>query len=223
MITIVDYDAGNIRSIANMLRAIGVSARISSDPEEVVEAERLILPGVGHFDYGMRQLRNRGLVEALNTRVLRDGIPLLGICLGAQLLTRSSEEGSEEGLGWMDAQTVRFDRSRMREALRVPHMGWADVRALRPNPLLSEGDNQARFYHVHSFHLLCNDPSQEMMESYHGYPFTTGIGRDNILGVQFHPEKSHRFGMALLRAFLTWQPGSQRPAGEPAGQKTAAF
>ncbi len=204
MITIVDYDAGNIRSIVNMLKAIGAKSHVSSDPAEIAEAEKLILPGVGHFDYGMRQLHARGLVEALNKRVVKDGVPFLGICLGAQLLTRSSEEGTETGLGWIAARTVRFDRARMGEALRVPHMGWSDVWSVRANPLLDESDASARFYHVHSFHIACDDPDQEIMRTRHGYAFTTAVGRDNILGVQFHPEKSHRFGTALLRRFAAW-------------------
>lgn len=206
MITIVDYDAGNIKSIVNMLRALGVASRISGEPGEIATAERLILPGVGHFDHGMGELCKRGLVAALERRVREDGIPILGICLGAQLLTRSSEEGTQPGLGWINGRTVRFDRARMDTSLRVPHMGWADTRALRANPLLDGAADGARFYFVHSYHIICDDPGQAILGARYGYDFTCGVQRANILGVQFHPEKSHRFGMQVLRNFAAWNP-----------------
>lgn len=206
MITIVDYDAGNIRSIVNMLRTLGVRSRISNHPAEILEAERLILPGVGHFDYGMRNLIKRGLVDALAKRVLDDGVPILGICLGAQLLTRSSDEGDRLGLGWIEARTVRFDRTRMDARLRVPHMGWAETWSLRDNPMTCSIPDDARFYYVHSYHLVCDRDENALLAARHGYDFTAAIGQKNILGVQFHPEKSHRFGSAVLRSFSTWQP-----------------
>lgn len=206
MITIVDYDTGNIRSIVNMLRALGVESRISGEPGQIATAERLILPGVGHFDHGMSELRKRGLVAPLERRVREEGMPILGICLGAQLLTRSSEEGSLPGLGWIDGRTVRFDRARMNARLRVPHMGWADTWAMRDNPLLEDASGDARFYYVHGYHIVCDDPAQAILGAHHGYDFISGVKRANVLGVQFHPEKSHRFGMRVLRNFAAWKP-----------------
>lgn len=206
MITIVDYSVGNIKSVANMLRALGAASRISSSPDEIAQAERLILPGVGHFDHGMRELHERGLIAALSARVLEDRIPILGICLGAQLLTRSSEEGDRPGLGWIDATAVRFDSSRMDPRLCVPHMGWADTWALRTHLLFAGLPDDTRFYYVHSYHLACDAPDQAVLAARHGYDFVSGVARGNILGVQFHPEKSHRFGMQLLRNFIAWQP-----------------
>lgn len=205
MITIVDYDAGNLKSIVNMLRALGASSRISGDPAEIAGAEKLILPGVGHFDYGMGQLEARGLVDVLNRRVLQDRVPILGICLGAQLLTRGSEEGDRPGLGWIAGETVRFDRGRMDARLRVPHMGWAETWATRENPL-SEALHDARFYYVHNYHLVCDDACEAILAANYGYDFTVGVQRGNVLGVQFHPEKSHRFGMQLLQNFVGWRP-----------------
>jgi glutamine amidotransferase len=205
MITIIDYDAGNIKSVVNMLRAFGAPSRITGDPAEIAAAEKLILPGVGHFDYGMGQLEARGLVDVLNRRVLEDGVPILGICLGAQLLTRGSEEGNRAGLGWVAGETVRFDRSRMDARLRVPHMGWADTWATRESPL-SDGLSDARFYYVHSYHLACDSAREAILAANYGYDFTVGVQRGNVLGVQFHPEKSHRFGMQLLQNFVVWRP-----------------
>jgi imidazole glycerol-phosphate synthase subunit HisH len=208
MITIVDYDAGNIKSIVNMLRALGIASRISSDPAEIVKADKLVLPGVGHFDYGMKELLRRGLVAALNQRVVTDGIPLLGICLGAQLMMRGSAEGVEPGLGWVDGDTVAFDRRRLDRQLRVPHMGWAETRSQRDNPLQPGLAADARFYFVHSFHIVCDREENVLFKAEHGYEFVAGVRRANILGVQFHPEKSHRFGMQVLRNFGNWQPNA---------------
>lgn len=209
MITIVDYDAGNIKSIQNMLRAIGATSMVSKSTEDLARASKIILPGVGHFDYGMGQLRASGLVDVLNLRVARDRTPLLGICLGAQLLTRGSEEGRSPGLGWIDAQTVKFDRSRMHETNRVPHIGWSQTVQTKQNPLSQGLGDDARFYFVHSYHIACDDPDQEILRAHYGYDFTCGVQKDNILGVQFHPEKSHRFGMQLLRNFVAWTPASK--------------
>lgn len=207
MITIIDYGAGNIRSIVNMLRSLSIKVAVADTPEAIRQATRLILPGVGHFDFGMSELENRGLVDALNARVLEARVPILGICLGAQLLTRSSEEGQRAGLGWIDARTVRFDKSRLPERLRIPHMGWSDTWAERPSAFSAAVTTDARFYYVHSYHLLCDAPEQSILAAQYGYPFTAAVQRDNIAGVQFHPEKSHRFGMQILKAFAAWQPG----------------
>lgn len=206
MITIVDYDAGNIRSVENMLAALGIKSRISSDPSEIRRAEKLILPGVGHFDHGMGVLHERGLVEALNRRVMEERAPILGICLGAQLLTRGSEEGNRPGLGWIAGETRAFDRARMDRPLPVPHMGWSDCWVANPNPLTEQSPADMRFYFVHSFHLVVDEPGDAIIDAHYGYDFVAAIGRGNVMGVQFHPEKSHRFGMDILRCFARWQP-----------------
>lgn len=201
MIVVVDYGLGNLGSISNMFRKIGVSAQPSGDPSRVAAAERFVLPGVGAFDAGMSSLRASGLIPILEERVLRDGAPLLGICLGLQLLTRSSEEGSERGLGWLAARTVRFRfSSEDHRGLKVPHMGWNRVTAERGDAwpsLLGE----PRFYFVHSYHVDCDNGSDVMATTTYGYRFPVAIRHGNIVGVQFHPEKSHRYGMAVLRDF----------------------
>lgn len=203
MIVIVDYRAGNLVSIRNMLRRLGHDCVISGKADDILAAEKLILPGVGHFDHGMNQLRDSGLIEALHRRAVTEATPLLGICLGAQLLTRRSDEGREPGLGWFDAETVAFDQTRLPSRLRIPHMGWADVKTERETKLFAEMPAEARFYFVHKYHLVCGCPEDVIVTARHGYDFVAGIERGNIAGVQFHPEKSHKFGMCLLNNFVT--------------------
>lgn len=198
MITIVDYGLGNAGSIANMLRRLGHQSLISADPGQVRSAERLILPGVGAFDHGMAGLERNGLREALEDRVLRNGVPILGICLGLQLLTAGSEEGSRAGLGWVNASTKAF-RGRVGADVKVPHMGWNTVAPLRECPL--DFDAACRFYFVHSYFVECADPSLACGRTEYGIAFASVLCSGNIMGVQFHPEKSHRFGMKLLDSF----------------------
>lgn len=200
MIVIIDYGLGNSRSIQNMLIRENIETVITSDIDCVKAAERLILPGVGHFQYGMKQLRQRGLLSLLSNRVLCEKTPILGICLGAQLLGYSSEEGSSPGLGWIKMKTVAFDRSRLSRADKVPHMGWAETRHTS-HPLFDGLEEPARFYYVHSYHFCCVDPGSVISTAQHGYSFPTGVANGNILGVQFHPEKSHAFGRRLLANF----------------------
>jgi imidazole glycerol-phosphate synthase subunit HisH len=199
MITIVDYGVGNLASIANMLKKGGAQSLITSDPGALADAEKLILPGVGAFDAGMKHLAARKLIEPLNRAVLERRVPVIGLCLGMQLMTKRSTEGSETGLGWLDADTVRF---RIDDpSVKVPHMGWNTMRFTHASPLADGLDDDARFYFVHSFHLVCRDRADILGETHYGYDFASSIERDNIMGVQFHPEKSHRFGLQLLRNF----------------------
>jgi glutamine amidotransferase len=208
MIVVVDYGVGNLASISNMLRRLNVEASISSDVAVIEAAEKIILPGVGAFDHAMRKLRDGRLLPALERRVLGDGVPLLGLCLGAQLHTRASEEGREAGLGWVDAVSVRFDETRASGKLAIPHMGWSDVKCVRPHILLETEELEPRFYFAHSYHIQCGDPSLTIGTARHGYDFTAAIDSGNVMGVQFHPEKSHVFGMRLLRNFCKLERGA---------------
>ena len=200
-IVIVDYKVGNLGSIQNMLKKIGVASEISGDADRIRAAHKLILPGVGAFDPGMDHLRHSGLVEVLEERVKGAGVPILGICLGMQLMTRGSAEGRRPGLGWIDADSLLFEPRD--PALKVPHMGWNRVLPTRPSELTDELPPEARFYFVHSYFVRCHDPQDVLLTTRHGENFHSAFHRANIWGVQFHPEKSHRFGMALLQNFAT--------------------
>lgn len=202
MVVIVDYGVGNLGSISNMIRKVGGRASVGSTNEDIAHAEMLILPGVGAFDSGMRHLHASGLIDTLNRRVLEDGVPVLGICLGAQLMTNSSEEGQERGLGWFDACTVKFDFTDLQGKWRLPNVGWRDVWAQNGYNMLEGIKELPRFYFVHSYHFATDDPTIVSMVTNYGFDFACGLRRKNIHCVQFHPEKSHFFGMQFLRNFL---------------------
>jgi len=207
-ILVVDYGMGNLGSILNMLRKVGVAAGLSQGPEDVLKAGKLILPGVGAFATAIGNLRARGYVDALNRKVLAEKTPILGICLGMQLFSKRSEEGGEPGLGWLDAQTVRFQFPAAGRQPKVPHMGWNSIRLLRESPLFPEAEDDRRFYFVHSFHMQCNDGRDVLARTFYGGEFTSAVCRGNIVGTQFHPEKSHRFGLAFFKAFAAWSPAA---------------
>jgi imidazole glycerol-phosphate synthase subunit HisH len=185
-----------------MLRTLGVESQLSADPSELSRSDSIILPGVGAFDEGMARLRAAGLVDVLKRLVIDAHKPVLGICLGMQLFGRSSEEGLSPGLGWIAAETKRFRFSNSATNLRVPHMGWNTVDHDGRPPLFQNMESPARFYFVHSYHVVCDAPEDVVATAEHGLVFTAAITRGNITGVQFHPEKSHRFGMCVLRNFL---------------------
>jgi imidazole glycerol-phosphate synthase subunit HisH len=210
MITIIDYGLGNLGSVANMLRRIGVRSRISADPAVVGSASALILPGVGHFDEGMAQLHDRGLVPVLNECVRERKVPLLGICLGAQLLARRSDEGQRPGLGWVAADVVKFDFG-TRPALPVPHMGWNDVELSDPE-MFTGLSADARFYFVHSFHFRVDAPAHAVAWCTYGFRFVAAVRSGHVWGCQFHPEKSHRFGMKVLENWVQFTQGVARAA-----------
>ena len=201
MITIIDYGIGNLGSIKNMLKKAGVKSRISSTEEEIGEAEKLILPGVGAFDYGMSQLRNAVYFDTLNKRVQEDKIPVLGICLGAQLLTEGSEEGELPGLGWIKGRTIKFREEKMDDKLKVPHMGWNEVETKKESRLFEDMYEEPRFYFVHTYHIKCEEERYVLVLSCYGYDFLAGVENENVVGVQFHPEKSHKYGLKLLTNF----------------------
>jgi glutamine amidotransferase len=199
MITIVDYGVGNVASLQNMLEYIGVRSAISGRPEEIGRAGKLILPGVGAFDHAMATLDARGLREPLRAAAAR-GAPLLGVCLGMQLLAGSSEEGKLPGLELIDGAAERLSPD-PGAGLKVPNIGWAEVDPVPGAPLFEAGAERERFYFVHSYHLVCRDPADVAATIDYGGAITVAVSRGNVHGVQFHPEKSHRFGMRLMKAF----------------------
>lgn len=201
-ITIIDYGMGNLGSIRNMLKHIGIKAVISSEIMDIQKAEKLILSGVGAFDNGMKNLNDLGLVSVLNEKVINKKTPILGICLGMQLFTKSSEEGELSGLGWLDTVTMKFKNSDGSNKLKIPHMGWNLVNPAKDSPLFNDILDEPRFYFVHSYHLVCVEQKDVLCSTCYGYNFVSGIEKDNIFGVQFHPEKSHKFGMKLLKNFV---------------------
>ena len=202
MLTIIDYNTGNLGSIKNMLKRLGIPSLITNDKEAIEQAEKLILPGVGHFDYGMQQLQQTGLIPILNKKVLEEKTPILGICLGVQLLTESSEEGNEKGLGWIKGKTVAFNKTKLAANQKIPSMGWTDVANYSQSKLFQNMYDEPRFYFVHSFHLVLENKSDCMVTAKYGYEFAAGIEHENIVGVQFHPEKSHKYGMKFLENFV---------------------
>jgi glutamine amidotransferase len=198
---IVDYGMGNLGSILNMLKKIGVSARLSTDVSEIGDANKLILPGVGAFDTGMSNLSELNLINVLNKKVLEEKTPVLGICLGMQLMTKQSEEGNMAGLGWIDAEAIRFKFHGTGNNLKTPHMGWNFLNIKNEHTIFREIGKDARFYFVHSYYLVCNNAEDVLATTTYGYDFVSVINKENIFGVQFHPEKSHKFGMRLLKNF----------------------
>jgi glutamine amidotransferase len=206
MVVIVDYGLGNLGSISNMLKKIGADSTVTASASEIERAGLLVLPGVGAFDQGMANLRNRGLVDPLNRSVLERRVPILGICLGMQLFCDGSDEGQLPGLGWIPGRGVRFGWPPTEGALKVPHMGWNEVAFELACPLAAGLQEQARFYFVHSYHVVCRDVADVAARATYGFAFTAAVQHGNILGVQFHPEKSHRYGMQLLRNFCALAP-----------------
>lgn len=198
MITIIDYGMGNLGSIKNMFKHIGVAACISSEPSEIAHADKLLLPGVGAFDSAMTRINRSGLREVLDHKALVEKVPILGICLGMQLLTHGSEEGYLPGLGWIPAMTTRFPAQ---SGLKVPHMGWNEVSLVRQSRLIAGLPVDSRFYFVHSYCVHVEQPNDSILKATYGVTFDAAVEHDNIYGAQFHPEKSHKFGMKLLSNF----------------------
>ena len=205
MIAILDYGMGNVRSVSNALAYLGLESVVTSDPAEVRAADRLILPGVGAFGDAMRHLHESGLVELLQEQVIENSKPILGICLGMQLLAGvSHEHGLHNGLGWLDAEVVRFSGT---AGLKVPHMGWNMVHLHREHPLFAGLSVEHRdFYFVHSFHVVCRDDADVVGTTIYGTEITVAVARGNVAGVQFHPEKSQDNGLQLLTNFAAWTP-----------------
>ncbi len=203
IVIVVDYGMGNVRSIVYKLNKAGVRVVASSDPRQVERAEKIILPGVGAFAAGMQHLRERGLVEALDSAVHGAGIPVLGICLGMQLFAKRSDEGDATGLGWIDAHARRFDFSDRNQARPIPNLGWNTIDVKRSSDLLSTLMPKQRFYFAHSYHLECHDIDDVVATAHYGYEFPVVVQRARVCGIQFHPEKSHRRGFEIVRHFAT--------------------
>lgn len=200
MIAIIDYGLGNLSSIHNMCKRLGIDSMISRDENELKSADKFILPGVGHFKRGMENLKDTGLYDLLNDLVIDKKKPILGICLGAQLMTQHSEEGDVEGLGWIDATTVKFDSSKM-NGHKVPHMGWTAISTIENNILWQNLPADPRFYFVHTYHFLFNNQQEISATADYAYSFACAFNKGNIYGTQFHPEKSHKYGMKVIENF----------------------
>ena len=197
MITIIDYGLGNLGSVLNMFKKIDIKAQISSNIDIIAKAEKILLPGVGSFDAAMERLKGGELREVLDQKAMKDKVPILGICLGMQLLTKGSEEGVLPGLSWIPAYTYKFPPS----VLKVPHMGWNLVQPHTPSLLTENFPKETRFYFVHSYYVKVENEENSILRTNYGVIFDSGIQKDNIFGAQFHPEKSHRFGMQLFKNF----------------------
>lgn len=202
---IVDYGAGNLRSVEKKINRFHAGVRISSDPELIANADKLVLPGVGHFASSVRKLKESGIWEALNQAVLIRQTPIIGICLGMQLMARFSEEGDAEGLGWFDAEVVRF-RVSNKLTHKVPHIGWNTAEEVKPSPLFAGIPNAALFYFVHAYHLVCHNPQDVLTTTTYDTTFVSAMQKGTIYGTQFHPEKSHDLGEQLIKNFVSLQP-----------------
>jgi glutamine amidotransferase len=200
-VLIPDFGVGNLPSIIRMVEKVGGCCSVSRHPEELLRADKIIFAGVGAFDHGMKALETGGWREALETAALGRKVPLIGICLGMQILCKTSEEGQRPGLGWIDADVLRF-RQDPAKGLRIPHMGWNTLKIYRDNPLIPPTGEEQRFYFVHSYRVVCYQREDVIAVADYGGEFVAAFQRENIFGVQFHPEKSHRFGMMLLKRFL---------------------
>lgn len=201
MITLIDYGVGNLKSFINVYNRINIPIEIAQTAQDIVNAERLILPGVGHFDHAMLQLNRSGMRDAIDKQVLVNKIPIIGICVGMQMMSQRSEEGSEKGLGWIDAEVRKLDDSKINQITKLPHMGWNEVILEKSTDLLCDIRPNSVFYFLHSYYFHCNDTENILATTNYGHNFTSIACRDNIYGIQFHPEKSHNDGQKLLENF----------------------
>lgn len=201
MLVIVDYGMGNLFSVKNMIKYLGHDSTISGDKQVISQADRLILPGVGNFGSAMQIIRESGMQDILNQKVLVDKVPILGICLGMQLLTEYSEEGDCKGLGWIPGDVTRF-RFPDEKEYKVPHMGWDYIHMEHDSELMRDVVQDSRYYFVHSYYVTCKNRANAIATTEYGVKFDSIIQKDNVVGTQFHPEKSHKFGMKILQNFL---------------------
>ena len=201
MITIIDYGLGNVLAFVNVYNRLNVPVAVAKSADDLRNASRLILPGVGSFDHAMQQLDQSGMRQLVEQLVMSDKLPVLGICVGMQMLAKSSDEGKLPGLGWIDGTVKKFDLSAMPPDTNLPHMGWNDVAPVAEGGLFKGIEKDSRFYFLHSFYFECNQQSNVLAVSDYGGNFSCAVRQDNVFGVQFHPEKSHHFGSQLLKNF----------------------
>lgn len=202
MIAIIDYNMGNFASVQNMIKKNGRESIVTDHPDHILKATKLILPGVGHFARGMENLTNKKLIEVLNYKVLEEKTPILGICLGMQLLTNHSEEGNTEGLKWIDASIVKFNFSNTAKQYKIPNMGWHHVMPKKQHALFNGYREVPKFYFVHSFYCKCASSENELATAHYGFEYCCAVEKENVYGTQFHPEKSHKYGMQLIHNFI---------------------
>ncbi|UFH48238.1 imidazole glycerol phosphate synthase subunit HisH [Pseudomonas sp. KNUC1026] len=198
MITIVDYNVGNLLSFVNLYSRLNIECILARSPTDLERASRIILPGVGSFDHAMESLEQSGMLPVLEKQVVNNGVPVLGICVGMQMLAQGSDEGTRPGLGWVKGHVKRFNES---DVPMLPHMGWNDVNPLGEHPLFREMGTSPLFYFLHSYYFSCEHPENVLASTYYGSDFACAVAEENIHGVQFHPEKSHAAGIQLLRNF----------------------
>ncbi|OGL42455.1 MAG: imidazole glycerol phosphate synthase, glutamine amidotransferase subunit [Candidatus Schekmanbacteria bacterium GWA2_38_11] len=201
MITIIDYGLGNIRAFANVYERLNILVSIAKTNDDLKDATKIILPGVGAFDFAMSQLNKSGMRETLDKLVLEHQLPVIGICIGMQILAKSSDEGVSPGLGWLDATVKRFDASFLKSKTQLPHMGWNTIHPNNDNPMLVNISDDSRFYFLHSYYFQCNNPKDMIATTEYGIQYASAVNKKNIYGVQFHPEKSHQWGIQLLKNF----------------------
>jgi glutamine amidotransferase len=203
MITLIDYGVGNIFAFQNVYKRLDIPTKIAKSSQDLMDAQKLILPGVGSFDYAMNQLNDSGMREKLDELVLEKKIPVIGICVGMQMMGNRSDEGKEEGLKWIDGEILKFDEKLIQHRTKLPHMGWNDIVPVNNHSLFNGLERDAIFYFLHSFYFKCKNPNDTIATSEYGIPFSSAVNNDHIFGIQFHPEKSHHYGERLLHNFAT--------------------
>lgn len=201
MISIIDYGIGNVKAFLNIYKKLGHNAQLASNSDQLEDSKKLILPGVGHFDYAMKKFQDSGLFEKVNYLVLEKEVPVVGVCVGMQMMARKSEEGEEIGLGWIQSDVVKFDVSKIKFKPHLPHMGWNDVQIKNPNLLLNNFPLVSKFYFLHSYYMVCDNVEDVVATADYGIQFSCIVNHKNVYGVQCHPEKSHSFGIQLLDNF----------------------
>jgi len=201
MITIVDYGLGNVRAFANVYERLNIKTKLAHSAEDLSRADKIILPGVGSFDHAIRLLNGSGMRDELDKQVLLQKKPVIGVCLGMQIMAKSSDEGKLAGLGWIDAEVKLFDIKKIPYTTKYPHMGWNSMQLVRDSEILKGLDSASRFYFLHSYYIVCKDSNDVLTTTEYGITYTSAVNRENIYGFQYHPEKSHANGVQLLKNF----------------------
>ncbi|WP_432673090.1 imidazole glycerol phosphate synthase subunit HisH [Flavobacterium sp. SM2513] len=201
MITLIDYGVGNINAFANVYKRLNIETKIAKTASDLKSAGKIILPGVGSFDYAMQRLNSSGMRERLDELVLQEKVPVVGICVGMQMMGNRSDEGDSEGLKWIDADILKFDPALIKYVTKLPHMGWNDVIPTKPSKLFTGLESESLFYFLHSYYFKCNNKDDSIAVSEYGELFTSAVNHENVYGIQFHPEKSHHYGEILLNNF----------------------